>query len=165
MREGIFIGREGELQQLNSSLHTALSGNGQNRFIIGEAGTGKTALLHNFVQQALEADSKLVVLVGSCNAQTGIGDPYHPFREALSMLTTDVSTRQVGKLAFENSQRLRLVMVRSIQVLVEVAPDLVGIFAPGAKLLGTLGKAVVDKAGWMDKLNDLVGQPEVPTIE
>jgi adenylate cyclase len=116
------------------------------------------------VQRALEVDSKLVVLVGSCNAQTGIGDPYLPFREALSMLTTDASSRQVG-LASENSQRLRLVMVRSIQVLVEVAPDLVGIFVPGAKLLGALGKAVADKAGWMDRLDGLVGKPEVPTIE
>ncbi len=165
MREGIFVGRDAEQEQLNSSLRTALSGNGQNRFIIGEAGTGKTALLRNFVQQALEADSKLVVLVGSCNAQTGIGDPYLPFREALSMLTTDASTRQVGKLASENSQRLRLVMVRSMQVLLEVAPDLVGIFVPGAKLLGTLGKAVADKAGWTDKLDDLVGKREIPTIE
>jgi predicted ATPase len=165
MREGIFVGREGELQQLNDALHTCLSGSGLTRFIIGEAGTGKTALFHHFVQRALEEDSKLVVLVGSCNAQTGIGDPYLPFREALAMLTTDASSRQVGKPASENSQRLRMVMVRSIQVLVEVAPDLVGIFVPGAKLLGTLGKAVADKAGWMDRLDGLVGKPEVPTIE
>jgi hypothetical protein len=56
MREGTFVGREEELQQLNDSLRTALSGSGQTRFIIGEAGTGKTALFHHFVQRALEAE-------------------------------------------------------------------------------------------------------------
>jgi predicted ATPase len=165
MKEGIFVAREGELQQLKDSLGTALSGRGQSRFIVGQAGTGKTALFHHFVQQALEADSKLVVLMGSCNAQTGIGDPYLPFREALSMVTTDASTRHAGQLGAENANRLRLVLVRSIQVLVEVAPDLVGIFVPGAKLLGSLGKAVVTKAGWMDKLDGMTGKPEMPTAE
>jgi len=31
--------------------------------------------------------------VGECNAQTGIGDPYLPFREVLGLLTGDVEAR------------------------------------------------------------------------
>jgi len=165
MREGTFVARDRELEQLTGSLRDALSGKGQTRFIIGQAGTGKTALFRHFMQQALETDSKLVVLYGTCNAQTGIGDPYLPFREALDMLTTDASAATLGQGAPENAQRLRLVLVRSIQVLVEVAPELVGIFVPGAKLLGTVGKAVATKAGWMDKLDDLTEKREVPTAE
>ncbi len=30
-------------------------------------------------------DEELLVVVGDCNAQTGIGDPYLPFREVLGM--------------------------------------------------------------------------------
>jgi predicted ATPase len=165
MRDGIFVARDTELQLLDDSLRTALSGRGQIRFIAGQAGTGKTALFQHFVQQALESDPKLIVLAGTCNAQTGVGDPYLPFREAMSMLTSDNSSANLGPLASENAQRLRLVLVRSIQVLVEVAPDLIGIFVPGAKLVGSLGKAVVAKAGWMDKLEGLTEQRDVPTTE
>jgi tetratricopeptide (TPR) repeat protein len=156
MKEQVFVDREQELQRLAGCLDKSVAGQGQIRFITGGAGSGKTALVRHFVQQALAVDPDLVVAVGACNAQTGIGDPYLPFREALAMLTGNPSAQQaVGKVAPENANRLRAVLARSVQVLVEVAPELIGVLVPGATLVGALGKAVVKKVGWMDQLDEL----------
>jgi predicted ATPase len=156
MQEHVFVGREHELQELNGYLDRALSGQGQVCFVTGQAGSGKTALVRHFVEQALAADADLVMSMGSCNAQTGIGDPYLPFREALAMLTGDaVAQQSAGKVAPENASRLRAVLLRSVQVLVEAAPELIGVFVPGGTLVGALGKAVVKKVGWMDQLDEL----------
>jgi tetratricopeptide (TPR) repeat protein len=163
MQEQVFVGRQHELERLNGTLEQVLSGRGQVCFVTGQAGVGKTALVRQFVQQALDAEPNLVVAVGSCNAQTGIGDPYLPFREALSMLTGDGLTQPSSiKIAPENASRLRTALARSIEVLVEVAPELIGIFVPGAQLVGILGKAMATKVGWMDRL-ELLAEKRTPS--
>jgi len=156
MNEQIFVGRERELAELTGYLDKALAGQGRVCFITGQAGSGKTALVRHFVHQALAADPDLVVAMGNCNAQTGIGDPYLPFREVLALLTGDAAAQQAAKtIAPENANRLRAVLARSAQVLVEVAPELIGVFVPGFTLLGHLGKAVAEKSGWVDHLEEL----------
>jgi adenylate cyclase len=166
MQERVFVGRQDELAKLNGYLEKALAGHGQVCFITGEAGAGKTALMRQFVQQALDAEPELVVAVGSCNAQTGIGDPYLPFREALAMLTGDGAAQpSANKVVPENAQRLRLVLVRSVQVLVEIAPDLIGVLVPGGQLLAAMGKTAVTKAGWMDQLERLAGKPVAQAVD
>jgi predicted ATPase len=152
----IFVGRERELADLWTELEEALAWKGRACFVVGQAGSGKTALVRHFLHQALAAEPKLVVATGSCNAQTGTGDPFLPFREALAMLTDqDAAQRAAGKVSAENSHRLQTVVVRSIQVLVEAAPHLVGAFVPGGALVGALGRALVNKVGWMAQLDDL----------
>jgi tetratricopeptide (TPR) repeat protein len=155
MKESVFVGRQQELEGLERYLDLTLAGQGQVCFVTGQAGSGKTALVRKFMQQALAANSDLIVSMGSCNAQTGIGDPYLPFREVLTMLTGDAAGQSAGKIAPENANRLRTILLRSVQVLVEVAPDLIGVFVPGATLVGTLGREVVKKVGWMDQLDEL----------
>jgi Cdc6-like AAA superfamily ATPase len=106
MEEQVFVGRERELEELKGYLDKTLASQGQVCFIAGQAGSGKTALVRQFMQQALAADPDLVVSMGSCNAQTGIGDPYLPFREALAMLTGDAAAQQsASKVAPENASR------------------------------------------------------------
>jgi predicted ATPase len=162
--ETTFVDREQELAELEGFLKRALEGNGQVCFVVGQAGSGKTALVHHFVEQAFAADPDLVLAVGTCNAQTGVGDPYLPFREALAMLTGDSETRRPATAApVENTRRLRTVLVRSVQILVEVTPELVGVFVPGAKLLGHFGKAIANKTGWTDRLEALT-QKKPPTV-
>jgi tetratricopeptide (TPR) repeat protein len=151
-----FVARERELAELNSYLDKALSGAGQICFISGQAGAGKTALMRHFSHQALAARPDLLVAVGTGNAQVGIGDPYLPFREALTMLTDEVAAQQAaGKVSPENTNRLQATLIHSVQVLIDVAPELVGVFVPGAALVGALGRALADKAGWMDRLDEL----------
>ncbi|MFB0537309.1 MAG: BREX system ATP-binding domain-containing protein, partial [Anaerolineae bacterium] len=166
MQEQIFVGRERQLDELKGYLEKALIGQGQVCFVTGQAGSGKTALVRHFVEQAFAANPKVVLAMGSCNAQTGIGDPYLPFREALAMLTGDASSKQrATRVTPENTNRLRAVLVRSVQVLVEAAPELIGVFVPGGNLLGALGKAVFTKVGWMDKLELLAKKPAAPAAE
>jgi predicted ATPase len=156
MEEQTFVGRERELAELWTHLEEALAWKGRACFVVGQAGSGKTALVRHFLNQALAAEPKLIVATGSCNAQTGIGDPYLPFREALTMLTDqDAAQRAAGKVSPENSHRVQTIAVRSIQVLVEAAPHLVGAFVPGGALVGALGRALVNKVGWMEQLDDL----------
>ena len=153
MANPAFVGRDRELAELHRYFDQALAGRGQICFVTGQAGSGKTALVRRFVEEAFAVDEDVVLAVGSCNAQTGLGDPYLPFREALAMLAGDDSSERttVGSTP-ENSERLRTVLVRSVQVLVEVTPELLDVFIPAGELLGDLGKAVATKVGWMDRL-------------
>jgi len=161
MADQVFVGREGELAQLWQFLDGTLGSHGQICFVTGEAGSGKTALVTEFARRAQERHGDLVVAVGQCDAHIGIGDPYLPFREVLCQLTGDVDAKLTrGAITKENASRLRKLVTVSGQILVEVAPELVNLFVPGGKILGELGKAVVKKTGWMDRLEELAEQPK-----
>jgi hypothetical protein len=161
MAEQVFVAREPELGQLWQFLDRSLGSQGQVCFVTGEAGSGKTALVTEFARRVQEKHSDLVVAVGQCDAHTGLGDPYLPFREVLSLLTGDVEAKLAGgAITKENASRLRKLTAVSVQILVEVAPGLIGLFVPGANLVGELGKALADKAGWMDKLEELAKKPK-----
>jgi tetratricopeptide (TPR) repeat protein len=160
MTDQVFVGREEELGQLRRYFDDSLTGQGQVCFVTGEAGSGKTALVSEFARRTQDKHDDLVVAIGQCDAHTGVGDPYLPFREVLCQLTGDVEDKLArGTISEENASRLRKLMALSGQVLVEVAPDLIGLFVPGAKILGELGKVVVEKVGWLEKLEKLVQQP------
>jgi adenylate cyclase len=157
----VFVGREREVAQLWQFLDRALGSHGQICFVTGEVGSGKTALVTEFARRAQEGHGDLVVAVGQCDAHIGIGDPYLPFREVLCQLTGDVDAKLTrGAITKENASRLRKLVTVSGQILVEVAPELVNLFVPGAKIVGELGKAVAKKAGWMDRLEELAKKPE-----
>ena len=155
--EHLFVGREREIGRLQAYLDQALAGRGQVVFVVGEAGSGKTALVREFARRAELANAELVVAAGNCNAQTGMGDPYLPFREVLALLTTGGLESRAGQGAMspENAARLRSLVSRSVQVLVEVGPDLVDVVVPGSKLIASIGKAVAEKVGWLDDLERL----------
>ena len=93
MTSQAFVGRERELAHLQTFLTRALEGQGQVVFVAGDAGSGKTALLREFARTCQDVRADLVATVGECNAQTGIGDPYLPFREILGMLGGDVDAK------------------------------------------------------------------------
>jgi len=126
-----FVARERELAELAAALATARSGAGQILFVIGGAGRGKTMLVQEFARQAQAADDQLLVVSGSSNAHTGNGDPYLPFREALTMLSGDVEAKWAGGLiSAEHARRLWEAMPLTLPVLVDHAPDLLGTFVP-----------------------------------
>jgi class 3 adenylate cyclase/predicted ATPase len=126
-----FVAREQELAELADALATARSGAGQILFVIGGAGRGKTTLVQEFARQAQAADGELLIVSGSCNAHTGSGDPYLPFREALTMLSGNVETRWAGGLiTAEHARRLWEAMPLTLPALVAHAPDLIGTFVP-----------------------------------
>lgn len=148
-----FVGRKNELTLLNKILARSIQGNGQVRFIAGEAGAGKTALISKFVESALDLYPDLVVGIGTCNSHAGISDPFLPFREILAMFTGDVE-RELGRRiqSSKNETRLKDFLKVSGQAIVELGPDLLDIFVPGAGIITRAGTFLAGKAGWLKGL-------------
>ncbi len=158
MEKHVFVARERELGQLDDFLDRALAGQGQVCFVTGEAGSGKTFLVTEFARRAQDQHEDLIVAVGQADAETGVGDPYLPFREVLGLLTGDVEAKlSQGAITRENAGRLRRTLVLSGEALVECGADLIGVFVPGAALAMRAGMFVAGKAGWLEKLKQLAG--------
>jgi predicted ATPase len=151
------VGRDKELADLEGHLTRALCGRGRVVFITGEAGTGKTVLAGAFARRSQRDCPGLVVAGGGCNAHTGIGDPYLPFREILELLTGDVEARRAaGSLPPGQAEALTALIPVSVAALVESGPDLVDTFLPGAALLVRARAAVPEGAAWLGELGRLV---------
>jgi predicted ATPase/transcriptional regulator with XRE-family HTH domain len=152
----VFVGRERELAELTAALETARGGKGQILFVIGGAGRGKTMLVQEFARQAQAADAELLVVSGYGNVHTGVGDPYLPFREALTMLTGEVEAQWAGGLiTADHARRLWAAMPVTIPALVEHAPDLVGAFVPGNGLCERAATFAPADASWCKQLATL----------
>jgi DNA-binding winged helix-turn-helix (wHTH) protein len=83
------VGRETYLDHLHRLLGSARSGHRQVVFITGEAGIGKTSLLHEFLRGLEDADihEPLYVSGGQCVEILGEGEAYLPVLDALDRLT------------------------------------------------------------------------------
>lgn len=143
---GTFVARARQLSRLEELLEHALAGQGQVCFVVGEAGSGKSTLIQEFTRRSQARNDELLVVFGDCNAQTGAGDPYLPFREILAQLAGDVDRSVAeGAITAENARRLRDFLEVSGDVLVDVGADVLGIFVPGASLLAHMGKRLLGR--------------------
>jgi predicted ATPase len=146
-----FVAREREIARLDHFRDMALNGHGQVVFITGEAGSGKTSLIQEFTQRSLTANDRslannsresgfssqvnLIIASGNCNAHTGIGDPYLPFREIMELLTGDVESRwAAGAITREQAHALWKILPVTIRALVDSGPNLVDTFVSGSAL-------------------------------
>jgi DNA-binding SARP family transcriptional activator/predicted ATPase len=153
----VFVARERELSDLEAALDSARAGQGQILFIIGGAGRGKTVLVQGFARRAQDVQADLIVITGHCDAMTGVGDPYLPFREALTMLTGDVEARWAGGLMSQSqARRLWELMPLTLPALVTHAPDLIGNFVPTTALHTRATAAAAPQAAWWPQLMNLV---------
>ncbi|HET6681168.1 MAG TPA: tetratricopeptide repeat protein [Gemmatimonadaceae bacterium] len=75
-----FVGREHERAALGEQLTSAREGAGRLTVLVGEAGAGKSRLLHELRDRAVENDVR--VLVGRCDAYGGT-TPFLPFVDAV----------------------------------------------------------------------------------
>jgi len=164
MADPIFVGREREIAFLQTHLARSLNGQGQVVLVQGEAGLGKTALLQEFARRAQAQHRGLLVAVGDCSAQTGAGEPYLPFREAIGLLTGDFEAKLAqGRITVENVSRLKKLIAYAGLVLLEVAPDLIDVLVPGGKIIskaglkvgGKVGKAVVGQTTAQSRLKEI----------
>lgn len=157
--ESIFVARQQELARLDNLLDTALSGHKQVAFIIGEAGQGKTTLLQAFAQRAQQTHPDLIVVGGNCNAYTGLGDPYLPFREILELLTGDVEARaMVGTLRRGQARRLWHMLPTMVQTLLEQGPDLLDTFVPAQPLVNRATTYESGNPPWLVQLQTLASK-------
>ena len=155
----LFVAREDELARLDRFLELALRGQGQVVFITGEIGSGKTALVNEFIRRAQAAYSNLIIVDGNCNAHTGIGDPYLPFREALELLTGDVESRwAAGTISSKHARLLWNIFPITAQTLVDIGPGLIDTFIPSISLMDRAKAHVPAGADWLIKLDELVNR-------
>jgi tetratricopeptide (TPR) repeat protein len=157
LKRPVFVACSQELEKLGESLETALSSKGRVIFVTGEAGSGKTALVQEFARRAQETYPELIVAAGKCNAHAGIGDPYLPFIEILSLLTGDVEAKwAAGVISREHALRLWNLLPLSVKALLDDGRDLVNIFVPGAAL-ASRGEAFSSRMTfWLTGLKKLV---------
>jgi DNA-binding SARP family transcriptional activator len=155
----LFVARQRELKWLDGLLDAALAGRHCVAFVVGEAGQGKTALLRTFAHSSQATHPDLVVAWGSCNAYTGIGDPYLPFRETLELLTGNVEVDALaGQPHRDHANRLWHIFPAAAQALVDVGPDLLDTFMPARRLLRKVTAYAGGEAAWVQQLRELVSR-------
>ena len=154
------VAREGELAWLAARLDGALAGQGGIVLISGEAGDGKSMLAQEFVRRSQAAHTGLVAAGGNCNAYTGMGDPYLPFREILELLTGDIEGRWVaGAMHSTYARRLWHGVPHAVQAILDDGPDLVETFLAGSALFARAEAAATDQSqAAIARLQALVAQ-------
>jgi tetratricopeptide (TPR) repeat protein len=147
------VGRDAQLAELDRFLTLALAGQASVCFVTGEPGAGKTSLVTQFAQQAQSRTPQLLVAFGACDAYTGAGDAYLPFREVLQQFTGDVAqSLAAGRTSREGASRLEAFARFAGRTLIENGADLVGVFVPGGALLTRLGGNAAKNLPWAQKL-------------
>jgi adenylate cyclase len=152
----VFVARQQELARLDRFLEEALAGQGRVVFVTGDPGQGKTALLDEFARRAMEQHSSLLVASGICNAYSGVGDPFLPFRDLLSMLTGDVEARwATGAISRDHALRLWGALPLTVQALLDHGPHVVPALLPGPALLSRAAAACPAEP-WLARLRQRV---------
>ena len=91
-----FVGRSGELAQLEAAVARARSGEARTVIVGGEAGVGKSRLVEAFIDR-VTADG-LTVIAGACLELAEAAPPYGPFVEALRGLVSGVDPARLPAL-------------------------------------------------------------------
>ncbi len=161
----VFVARERELARLKAHLDQAFVGHGHAVFVTGGPGRGKTALLAELGRRAMEANPDLLVAWGNCNAYSGLGDPYLPFRDVMAMLTGDVEARWLaGAVSTTQARRLWNALPLAIQSLLHHGPHVTGPLVAGQALLSraalwcATAAAGPHSAAWLHRLRRRVEQ-------
>ena len=98
LAEPILVGREKELSELHRYLYSSIEGKGTVVFVSGEAGSGKTRLICEFLDQA--RNQGITVLTGWCLSNATV--PYFPFIEAFESYAME-SNKGVTSMASKHS--------------------------------------------------------------
>ena len=88
LTEPVLVGRERELEELQHCLELAIEGKGTTVFVSGEAGTGKTRLVNEFLD-SVKQKKEIITLEGWCLSNAGV--PYFPFIEAFNAYFSTLS--------------------------------------------------------------------------
>jgi transcriptional regulator with XRE-family HTH domain/tetratricopeptide (TPR) repeat protein len=151
-----FLERQPEIDTLKGYLDQAYAGNGTPVFILGDAGSGKTTLMAEFARRAMDLYPDLLVAGGQCNAQTGAGDPYRPFRDILGLLTGDLETNWVaGQLKQEQLLRIWTAIPEIIQALTIHGPTLLNLLIPVLPVIRRVTPYLTGPAEWLDAFQSL----------
>jgi DNA-binding SARP family transcriptional activator len=124
-----FVARERELAALGDALRRVAQAGVGTVFVVGEAGSGKTALLAEFARRAQADDPGLLVLWGHGTAFTGSGIPFEPFVHVARMLCGEAEAPpQAHASREEQARRAWQRLPDTIDALLDHGPDLLGRF-------------------------------------
>lgn len=150
----IFVGREAELAALDRFLVQSLSGQLQVVFVRGEAGSGKTALLRQFIRNAYRAYPDLVVGWGVCNSFFGQGAPFLPFRDVLHMLVGDFESLYAHDIiSHDHAVNLFNAFPLVVHSLVEEAPALINSFLSSPTLTRQVASIFPGEKQWRERMS------------
>ena len=153
----VFVARENELAWLEGFLGSAIAGKGKIAFVTGGPGRGKTALMDEFARLAQGKHVDLLVAQGNCNAYSGVGDPYLPFRGILNLLTGDLEAPvAAGQITRQQAARLWQALPDVCRALLEHGVHLIGSFLSGERLLGRASAVAPASATWLKRLQTIV---------
>jgi predicted ATPase len=113
LAEPILVGRERELEELQRYLELAIEGKGTTVFVSGEAGTGKTRLVNEFLSSARQK-KEITTLAGWCLCNAGV--PYFPFIEAFSAYYSTLSEKNDNEELALNSWLKGTVKAESLEM-------------------------------------------------
>jgi hypothetical protein len=117
----VFVGREAELHQLQSTFDSALSGQGALAMVVGEPGIGKTALCEQLSTYVAVRGGK--TLVGHSYEEGSLSLPYLPFVEALrSYVLVQEPDRLKQELGSGAAEVARIISEIRDRVSVELRP-------------------------------------------
>lgn len=153
----VFVTRTSALARLDMFLDAARAGQGRLIFIAGEAGSGKTALAYEFARRAQATSADLIVVGGTCNAHTGAGEPYLPFREILELLTCDRDAHLTsGLFSAVQAQRLWALFPATLAALIEAGTALINTFVTAQTLLNRTRSLASSPVTIIERLERLV---------
>ena len=166
IEQTLFVGREKELDSLQERLKHVYEKEGQVRLLLGSAGQGKSHLLQKFTTEAQKTYPDLLVLTGYCDQQSGVGDPYLPFRHILLLLLGDVEAKwRGGLISTSHAQCLWEAMKETVPQIAKHAPDLISHFFVSETLLERLTIAGLENKPWFEKVTSLVKEKPLGKLE
>ena len=149
-----FVDRVEALAALDAHLDAALQSDARVVFVAGDAGSGKTLLVEEFIRRSLERCPTLVVAAGGCSGAGEMGDSYLPFREILAQLTGDCADRwRAGRMARDQVLRLWRLLPVAADALLAHSRGLVDTLLSGAEL-GERLAWLPDGAEWRQRLGE-----------
>jgi ABC-type oligopeptide transport system substrate-binding subunit/DNA-binding SARP family transcriptional activator len=152
----VFVGREAELAALDRYLENALRGQAQVVFVSGEAGSGKSALLQEFMRRSLTAHPDLAVGWGICNAFFGQGVPFLPFRDVLNMLAGGIESIYMnGTISQNQANQLSVSFPLVVQTLAEQGLGLVNSFLSGSTVATRIATILPSEQSWGQRIDNL----------
>ena len=133
-----FVQREKEKKKLMDAYQAMRqSGRQQLRFVIGEAGSGKTVLINQFLDEISATMDQTLVVSSSCSVQSDYNIPYQPFKELLKQLVKDVNEEDSKDSRKEKIKETFRFCARTV---FKHAPDLLGKFIPGTSIISAIGQ-------------------------
>ncbi len=135
----MLIHRQKEIDSLRQAYQSLVqSSRLQIRFITGEAGSGKTVLANQFIDETAPQAEQTLFVSTYCNIRSEYSIPYQPFKELLRQLLQDAGERD--KLQRTRADKVKESFAFCGRMLLEHAPDLLGNFIPGAQVLSAIGQ-------------------------